>query len=102
MNTIKIGNEERSLSEVDSQWITQQIVNRRNAGMTVCVIVSVTVTDVDLTLATPTCGAGGGGSRQFTSPERGILDLWNKHHLNEPEFSPGDVVSFVKQVMRMI
>lgn len=102
MNTIKIGNEERSLSDADAQWITQQIVNRRNAGMTVCVIVSVATTDVDLMLATPSCGAGGGGGRQFTSPERGILDLWNKHHLNETEFSPGDVVSFVKQIAKLI
>lgn len=102
VNTIKIGNEEFPLSDVDPQWITQQIVNRRKDGLTVCVIITITSTDLDLRLSTPTCGGGGGGGRQATSRERGILDLWNQHHLGEMEFSPGDVVAFVKQVQRMI
>ena len=101
MNTIKIGNEERPLRDVDAQWITQQIVNRRKEGFDVCVIISVTAPDIDLRFATPSCG-GGGGSRQLRPGEQELLDLWVRHRLNEKDFSPGGVVAFVQQVNRLL
>lgn len=102
MNTIKIGNEQRSLADADAQWITQQINGRRKDGMLVCVVVEITAGDIDVRFATPTCGGGGGGGRPLTMREQEALDIWQRHHLNNENFSPGDVVAFVKQVLRLI
>lgn len=102
MNSIKIGNEQRPLAEVDAQWITQQINGRRKDGMVVCVVVEITAGDIDVRFATPTCGGRGGGSRHLTALEHQALDLWQQHHLNNEKFSPGDVVAFVRQVLRLI
>lgn len=101
MNTIKIGNEEVPLRDADAQWITQRIVNRRKDGIDVCVIVTITSADVDVKFATPSCGGGGKG-RRLSRREQELLDLWIRHHLNEREFSPGDVVAFVRQVLHLL
>lgn len=101
MNTIKIGQEERALRDATPQWITQQIVNRRKDGLTVCVLVSITTPDADVRFATPACG-GGGGSRQLRPREQELLDLWIRHQLNERDFPPGGVVAFVQSVVRLL
>lgn len=101
MNTIKIGNEELPLRDADPQWITQQIVNRRKNGLEVCVLVSISGLDVDVTFATPACGGGGRG-KPLRPREQELLDLWVRHRLNEVDFSPGSVVAFVREAVRLI
>lgn len=102
MNNIKIGNEQRPLADADAQWITQQINGRRKDGLVVCVVVEITAGEIDVRFATPTCGGRGGGGRRLTTREQDVLDLWQQHHLNDEKFSPGDVVAFVRQVLRLI
>ncbi len=102
MNSIKIGNEQRSLVDADAQWITQQINGRRKDGLVVCVLVEITAGDIDVCFATPTCGGRGGSGRQLTAREQEALDLWRKHHLNDETFAAGDVVAFVKQVLPLL
>jgi hypothetical protein len=102
MNTISIGNDSRPLDQADPEWITQQVNRRRQDGMPVCVRISINTADLNISFATPTCAASGGGGRQPTVRERGILDLWTKHGLNDQDFSPGNIVAFVKQVLRLI
>ena len=104
MSSIKIGGEERPLSGADSQWITQQINDRRRDGQSVCVVVVIKEMDIDVCLATPACGGGGGGGggRRLTARETELVELWKRHGLNEADFAPGKVVAFVKQVLQRL
>lgn len=103
MNTISIGNESRPLDQADPEWITQQINGRRKDGQAVCVRLSVHTAGLNLSCSTPACASSGsGGGRPPTPHEREILDLWAKHGLNTGDFAPGNVVAFVKQVLRLI
>lgn len=103
MNTISIGSESRPLEQADAEWITQQINGRRKEGQPVCVRVVIHTAQLNLSYATPAFpSTGRGGGRPPTAREREILDLWAKHGLNEGDFAPGNVVAFVKQVLRLI
>ena len=104
MNTISIGNESRPLEQADPEWITQQINGRRKDGQPVCVRVSIHTTEINLSRSTPGCPSSGSGigGRPPTSREREVIDLWAKHGLNEGDFSPGNVVAFVRQVLRLL
>lgn len=103
MSTIRIGSDERSLVDADPQWITQEVQARRADGQSVCVIVTIITDDLNLRLATPSCGgSGGGGGRAPTQREKAIFDLWGQRGLNQADFSPGDVVAFVKQLIRYL
>lgn len=102
MSTIRIGSDERNLPDADSQWITHEIHARRADGQSVCVIVTIVTDELNLRLATPSYDSRGGGGRAPTQREKAIFDLWNQRGLNQPDFTPGDVVAFVKQVDRYL
>lgn len=103
MVTVRIGDLEKSLEEAEPHWITQQINRRREDDITsICVQVIIREGSVDMILSTPGCGGGGGRPRQLRPEEREILDLWQKRHLNEDEFTPGNLVAFIQQLKRMI
>jgi hypothetical protein len=101
MITVSIGSETRSFSDSDEHWITQQIGRRRQDKLPACATVRVAQGDIDLNLVTPGCSSGGGGStRRLSHGEEKILDLWQKHGLNNPDFAPGELVAFLKQLKR--
>lgn len=104
MNTITIGIESRPLEQADSDWIARQVNGRRKDGQSVCVRVSIRTSGINLSRSTPGCpsSGGGGAGRPPTSREREVLDLWAKLGLNEGDFSPGNVVAFVRQVLRLL
>jgi len=54
MITVRIGETEKELGQVDESWINQQINRRRADGITVCVRVFIKKHDVDMVLSTPT------------------------------------------------
>lgn len=95
--TVKIGNEERLLSEIDAQWINQQIHRRRADGHSVCVRVQILHENLDMVLSTPNCATGGGG-RAPNRFEQVIFDLWQKLGLNDVNFTGGNVVAFLNQL----
>jgi hypothetical protein len=95
--TVKIGSEQRDLSEVTDSWIAQQIVGRRRDGMNVCVAVAIQTADLSMRLTTPACPASAGSRAPYPREQR-IFDLWNERRLNFPDFAPGDVVAFLKQL----
>lgn len=97
MITVKIGDEERQCP-VSADWINQQIKGRKESGGTPCVRVTVRASGVDLPLASVACGGGGGGRRRPTEQEQAIIDLWVKHQLNQPDFSGGQLVAFLRQI----
>jgi hypothetical protein len=99
--TVTIGGETRSFSsDVDENWVTQQVNRRRKDGLPVCVTVRLETSGAHVTLATPACSGGGGGGRMPNSKEQDILDSWTKHRLNTADFAPGQVVAFLKQLRK--
>lgn len=102
MITITIGTAQATFDQADDAWINQQINRRRADGAVICVQVSIQESDVNVVLRTPACGAGGGGGRLPNPREKQVFDLWNARHLNEREFTGGDVVSFLRQLRRIL
>jgi hypothetical protein len=103
IGTITIGNETRPLEDAGGDWITSQINGRRKDGQTACVRISISMPGANIPFATCTCasaGGGGGGSRPPNAREHELIELWNRHHLDESHFSAGDVVAFVRAVLR--
>lgn len=105
MSTIKIGNDQRDLREADATWIASEIVGRRKDGQAVCVFVQINESGANLPLMTQACrvgGGGGGGRRAPNALEAAIIELWNRHGLNSGEVEPGQLVAFVRQVLRLL
>lgn len=98
MIKVRIGESERELSNATPQWINEQIDRRRKDGVSVCVRVLINTGSMNLALSTPSCGGGGGGGRPPNPEERQFLSLWEKLHLNTPDFSGGNLVAFLKQI----
>lgn len=96
MIKVRIGESERELSNATPQWINEQIDRRRKDGVSVCVRVIINTGSMNLALSTPTCGGGGG--RLPNPEEQQFLSLWEKLHLNTPDFSSGNLVAFLKQI----
>lgn len=103
MSTISIDGQQRSLSDAIPQWIHDQIDPRSRDGKRSCVQVSIHTTEVDLALTTPTCQvAGSGGGRRPNAREAEIFRIWEQQKLNTSEFSVGNVIAFVKQVLNLL
>ncbi|WP_332687980.1 hypothetical protein [Devosia sp.] len=104
MSTISINNETRPLEQADANWITRQINGRREDGVSVCVRVSIQSPNINVALATSGCqsGGGSGGGRAPNNGERDVLDLWERHKLNQSDFPAGQLVAFVGQVLRLL
>ncbi|MBW8042338.1 MAG: hypothetical protein FVQ85_20405 [Planctomycetes bacterium] len=100
MVKIKIGGEERNLTEIDTSWINQQINRQRKDGP-VCVRVTIKHDPIDMILSSGDCPRAGGG-RQARPQEKEIFDLWDKHRLNETDFPSGQLVAFIKQLQRLL
>ena len=102
---VQIGTDERPLNEVTESWVNQQIRDRRNGGAPICVKVHIHTSSLNLVLSTPACaqlGGGGGGGRAPTPHEREFFTLWERRGLNDPSFTGGNLVAFLKQVQRMV
>ena len=97
MITITIGSSSRQLEDASEGWITEQIVQRRDDRTSVCVRVEIHTSAINMVLATPGCGGGGGGRRP-TATEQRIFDLWAHYRLNTADYSPGNVIAFLKRV----
>ena len=97
MITVKIGTDERDMTEgIDEQWINQQIARRREDGEQVCVRITIHEGEVNVNLATPTCTGGSVGGRRPNGAELEIIELWNRRGLNEVQFTGGNLVAFLK------
>ena len=102
MVTIRIGADVRDIEDVDPSWIANQVGGRREESGTVCVEVAIQQPEANLRLATPACSGAGGGTRRLTALESEIVDLWKRHRLDTSDFSVGDLIAFVKQLLRLL
>ena len=101
MITVKIGTEARDYESADAQWIVQQIRGLERDGLPVCVRVKIEEGSINMTLSTRACG-GGGGAWQPNAQEQRVIDLWIKHHLDKPEINVGALVSFLRELRRLM
>ena len=102
MITVKVGEEERAISEVTAQWVNDQLHRRRADGVPVCVRVILKTDCLNMVLATPECQGMGGGGRAPNEKERQLLELWDHRGLNDRAFSSGNVIAFLKQLQRAL
>lgn len=103
MIRISIGNQDRqypNIGDIEERWIVQQLRRRGNGEP--CVSVEITEADCDVRLTTGTCAGGGGGGRKPNRKERRLFDLWKDRGLNDNKVDPGEVISFLKQLRRVV
>lgn len=87
-----------SLSQIDENWIKQQINLSNNTGQLFCIRVLIDQDPVNLVLATQGCSSSGGGSRLPNKDERRIFDLWNEMKLDGSGFQPEKFIIFFKRL----
>lgn len=97
MIEVQIGSEKRGVNDASSSWIREQLDRRRREGDRVCVQVFIDKPPLHMRLTTPACPSTGGG-RPPTAQEQRIFDLWEKRRLNNPDFTTGNLIAFLRQV----
>ena len=107
MSLIKIciGNNERQFDDVyniDESWINQQINKRKEDKEKICIRVYIKNEFIDILLTTPTCGEGRSSGRRPNPQEKEIFNLWKIRGLNEEIISGGKLISFLKQLRKII
>lgn len=102
MISIRINGEERQYSENIEPWINEQINRRRQSNGMISVVVSINIALLNMLLSTPGSITGNTASvfRPPTSAEQRIFGLWNSLGLNDPAFTGGQLVAFLKQLRR--
>ena len=95
---VQIGTSERDITDIEPNWVNEQINRRKKDGVPICVRVTIKRGDLNIALATNDCPGSGGGGRPPNRQEKEIFDLWNKLHLNRETFSSGNLVAFLKQI----
>ena len=94
-----IGSSEREIEDIEPNWINEQVNRRKSDNVPVCVKVNIKNESTNITLASTDCPCSrSGGGRHPNHEEREIFELWNKLHLNDENFSSGNLIAFLKQV----
>jgi len=102
---IEIGESKRefeSAYDVDESWINQQIVRRKKDRISICVKVYIKNEKLNVLLRTPACEKIRGGKKASTSLVEKIFELWNERGLNKDDFTGGNLISFFKQLKKII
>lgn len=106
MLKVKIGTTELvydDLREIEEARILQLIALLRREHQQVCVLVTIEEYPVNLFLPAGACtGVGGGVHRELRPEEQRIVDVWEKHKLNNTNFNDGELIAFLKQLRRLL
>jgi hypothetical protein len=97
MIEVQIGDIKKNVEDASPRWINEQLTRRRRNGEPVCVQVIIDKPQVHMRLTTPDCSRTM-GSRTATPREQEMFDLWERHRLNDPDFSGGNLVAFLKRI----
>jgi hypothetical protein len=103
MIRIRINGEERQYDAGIEPWINQQINRRQADNRIICTEVTIHNDPLNMLLRTPGCetsALGRGGNRPPTAQEQSIYDLWGSLGLNDPRYTGGQLVAFLKQLRR--
>ena len=96
---VKIAKVERQFNEsIDEQWIIQQINRRRAEGQSPCVRVTIDGADLNMILSTPNCPKNNLSTRPARPHEKEIIEIWNKHGLNDENFTGNNMITFFQQL----
>jgi hypothetical protein len=98
---IHINGDVRTVDEADASWIAKSINGRKHDGVAVQVRVVVKEPGIDIVLAAPPA-RGRGGGRMPNNREREVLEMWNRHHLGDVETKVGELVAFIKELVRYL
>ena len=98
MIKIIIGKSSRVYEDYTHDWIYQQISNRRNDNLSVCVQITIKHNDIDIILSTGECPSGKPANRKSRPREDELFDLWNKYGLKEKDFNPKQLVKFLDKI----
>lgn len=99
---IRIDELERDLAQADEHWIISQIQQRRRDKGSVCVQIIINTSNLNMRLMSADCLRGGGGGRPPTPQEKEIFDLWERHGFQSGGIVGGRIVSFIKQLCRIV
>lgn len=102
MVTVRIGEAQMTMYELDESWINQEIRRLNRIDNRVCVRVTIEEGNVGLTLSTPGCQQRGGGGRSLNDTEREIVDLWRKRHLDSFDINSGELIAFLHQLRNIL
>jgi hypothetical protein len=102
MSKIQIGTAEHRFCDASESWIHQQVQERQKDGQPVCARVILKNHSVDLLLSTPQCSRGHGGGRKPNEREEEIFRFWENEHLNEPNWTAGNLFAFVRRVHHLV
>lgn len=102
MSKIRIGTSEHKFCDVSESWIHHEVRERQKDGQSVCAQVTLKGHSVDMILSTPQCSHGHGGGRLPNEKEGQIFKLWENKHLNEPNWTVDNLITFVKSVHRLV
>jgi len=103
MITLTIGNDSRQIStnaDIEEGWINRQIMGRRKDGVPVCVRLEIHQNDLNIVLVTAGCRGSLGSGRPPNTDESAIFALWEKRGMNDPNFSGGNLVAFLHQLLK--
>jgi hypothetical protein len=94
---VHIGDEKRDIDNAPQSWVMEQIPRRRRENDPVCVQVFIRNGPLNMRLITPDCQSGM-GIRPPSEREQQIFDLWEKHRMNQPDFSGENLLRFLQEV----
>jgi hypothetical protein len=99
--TVTFGAETRSNQAITAGWIRAAMEAQDRAGQPICGNVHVEGGGINVYLAAGSCPTGSGGARPPNAAEAEVLELFRGRHLDQSSFAPGELESFVKQVLRL-
>ncbi|HEX6981284.1 MAG TPA: hypothetical protein VF181_00850 [Balneolaceae bacterium] len=100
MITLRINNSSQTNSNIEEQWIREQIQNRRAEGQAICVEFEVHYKDVNMIFPFGNCPSrsnGGGGGQNFSKRTWELIDFWKR--IKDREINPGLIISFWKHIL---
>jgi hypothetical protein len=97
MIEIQIGDIKKNIRDASPSWINEQLARRRRSGDPVCVQVLFDKPQVQMRLITPDCPRTS-GRRTATPQEQELIDIWEERQLNDPNFTGGNLVAFLRQI----
>lgn len=102
MISVRINGEERQYSQGIEPWINEQINRRRQSNGMILVEVSINMAPLNMLLRTHRAITNN-ASQSFRSPtsaEQRIFGLWGSMGLNDPDFTGGQIIAFLRQLRR--
>lgn len=101
MVRIQIGSTfDYDLKDMREDDLVKQIKGHRDDGVPLCIKVIIKSDNVDIILSTPDC-PGVGGGRPPNDHEKQIFKLWEDRKLRTNNFSPGQLIAFLKQIQSL-